>query len=117
MHFCGTASTTHHSLLSHDAFDDHRLHVHAQNDLDTPHYRQEFEKREHTHQQGRVAGEGVEVEREGEAKRRLKRQTSTGVVRDSCPMELVATHSFVREYGNEGVGDVVQYMVSVNGIM
>ena len=42
----------------------------------------------------------------GKERDRLKRQTAIG---NSCPMHLVATHSFVSLYGAE---DAIQFMVS-----
>lgn len=54
----------------------------------------------------------MSVEERGREAGRLRRQASTLGI-DSCPMELVATYSFVELYGREGIGDVVQYLVSV----
>lgn len=91
-HFCGTP--THHSdLPAHE----HWLHL-------DPSHHQEFQKVAFDHD--RIADDAVSS---GKERDRLKRQSSSGTMKDSCPMNLVATHSFISMYG---VKDAIQFMVS-----
>ena len=67
---------------------------------------QDFQKTSFDHD--RVADEAVSSRKERD---RLKRQSSPpAVIKDSCPMHLVATHSFISTYGVE---DAIQFMVSL----
>ena len=103
LHFCGV--TTHRSPLTHN------LPPHGQWGkpflTSSPHTLPHHHPLEKHGQPGRVQGRVQRTKEKG----RLKRQASS-TVRDSCPMELVATHSFVRVYGREGVSDVIQFLVS-----
>lgn len=110
-HFCGTTAA-HHQLpvnkqdlhgLQHDPF------LAPSSNQIVQFHEQKFQKSKYNHRSG-VSDESL-AWNEREKDRLKKRQAST-VVKDSCPMELVATHSFVQTYGREGIGDVVQYLVS-----
>lgn len=103
-HFCGSQAATHQPLVQ-----DH--HHHQQ--LHVPSLKQELHSATHHYQKHSGGADADELgsKLNGEKKDRLKRQTSTAI-KDSCPMELVATHRFVEVYGREGVADVIQFMVS-----
>ena len=100
LHFCGVS--THRSPLTHDL--PPRGQWGKPSLISSPHTLHRLEKH------GQPSGVQGGVQRTKE-KGRLKRQAPS-TVPDSCPMELVATHSFVRVYGKERVGDVVQFLVS-----
>ena len=95
-HFCGTP--THHP--------DHPDALHKQPLL----YNQDTTHQQHFEKAKPDRGRGLTDEARpssGRERERLKRQSSP-VTKDSCPMHLVATHSFVEIYGVE---DAIQFMV------